>query len=31
MIQNTRQLADFDNHLNAREYTMRVYLYDPLQ
>ena len=29
MVQNARQVADFDNHVNARTYTMRVYLYDP--
>jgi hypothetical protein len=28
MIQNARQVANFDNHLNARIYTMRVYLYE---
>ena len=31
MVQNTRQVANFDNHLNARVYTMRVYLYEPSQ
>lgn len=28
LIQNSRQVANFDNHLNARVYTMRVYLYE---
>jgi len=31
MVQNTRQMANLDNHLNARSYTMRVYLYEASQ
>jgi hypothetical protein len=31
MVQNARLVANFDNHLNARVYTMRVYFYEPSQ
>jgi len=31
MVQNARQVANFDNHLSARVYTMRVYLYESSQ
>lgn len=31
MVQNARQVANYDNHLNARVYTMRVYLYESSQ
>lgn len=30
MVQNARQVANFDNHVQARNYVMRVYLYEPV-
>jgi hypothetical protein len=31
LLNNTELVADFDNHVNARVFTMRVYLYSPIE